>query len=154
MKRRGKTLTPKMLMRKMNKSMAYMGKISLLENYAMFMGKAQLIEFALKKILIKRYRYDNSRLEKMTLGGAIGELERLGMRKDFVALLRELNEFRIDMAHNFLVDHSSLVALDRSFGQLSRKPLQTALFKVEETVHVYDFLNQNKQLYKRQRKAY
>jgi hypothetical protein len=90
----------------------------------------------------------------LTLGGAIGELERLGMRKDFVTLLRKLNEFRIDMAHNFLVDRSSLVALDRSFGQLSRKPLQTALFKVEETVHVYDFLNQNKQLYKRQRKVF
>jgi hypothetical protein len=55
------------------------------------MGKAQLIEFALKKILRKRYRYGERKLERLTIGVAISELDRLGMRKDFIALLRELS---------------------------------------------------------------
>jgi hypothetical protein len=154
MNSRGKALTSKMLMKKVGKSLAQMDKLNFLESYAMFMGKVQLIEFGLKKILIKRYRYGERKLEKMTLGGAISELERLGLRKDFVFLLRQLNEHRIKMAHEFLADHFHLTSLDHSFGRLSLKPLNYALWKVQETIHVYDWLNQNRWFYKRQRKAY
>jgi hypothetical protein len=104
-------------MRKIDRSMSHLSKLNFLENYAMFMGKAQLIEFSLKKILFKRYRCSESRLERLTLGVAIAELERLGMRKDFVALLRELKDVRNDMAHDFLANHMSFVALD---GRLAR----------------------------------
>ena len=45
-----------------------MDKLSFLESYAMFMGKAQLIEFKLKKILFVKRRYSESRLDRMTLG--------------------------------------------------------------------------------------
>jgi hypothetical protein len=62
MKRRSKTLTPKMLMRKIGRSMGRLSKLSFLETYAIFMSKAQLIEFALKKILRKRYRYGGRKL--------------------------------------------------------------------------------------------
>jgi hypothetical protein len=154
MPRRNKTLTPEMLLKKMSKSMAYMHKLNFLENYAIFMGKVQIIEFALKKILSVRCRYSETKLEKMTLGAAIAELEKSGILKEFVLLLRQLNEFRIDMAHDFLAGHLSLVALDRRFGRLSCKPLRYALAKVEETIHVYDFLNQSKYLFKRQSKVY
>jgi len=41
-------LTPEIITREMRKSTAYMGKLTMLKNYAMFMGKAQLIEFKLK----------------------------------------------------------------------------------------------------------
>jgi hypothetical protein len=58
------------------------------------------------------------------------------------------------MAHVFLADHLHLTSLDQSFGHLSLKPLRHALWKVEETIHVFDHLNQNRMLYKRQRKAY
>jgi len=105
-----------MLMRKMTNSLARLDKLSFLEHYAMFMGKAQLIEFSLKKILSVRYRYSEKKRERMTLGGAIAELEKLGLRKDFVSLLREVNNFRIDMAHEFLVSHLSLVVLSPQFG--------------------------------------
>jgi len=154
LKRRDKTLTQKRLLRKIGRSMKRYNKLNFLECYAMFMGKAQLVEFALKKILLKRYRYGEKKRDKMTLGGAIAELERLGMRKDFVWQLRQLNKCRIKMAHGFLADHLHLVALDRRFAHLSRRPLQEALFRVEETIHVFDFLNQNRMLYQRQRKAY
>ena len=88
-----------------------MGKLNFLESYAMFMGKAQLIEFALKKILAKNYRYGQRKLDRMTLGRAIADLDQLGMRKDLVELLRELNKFRITMAYNFLAEHMHLASL-------------------------------------------
>lgn len=57
MKGPDKTLTPDVLRKKIHTSMKRYNKFSLLENYAVFMGKAQLVEFGLKKILIRRYRY-------------------------------------------------------------------------------------------------
>jgi len=153
-KKRIKPLTYKRLLNKIGNSLKRMDGLNFLESYAVFMGRAQLVEFALKKILIKRYRYGSRRLERMTLGGAISELERLGLRPDFVSLLRELNEHRIEMAHEFLNDHMHLSAIDRMFGPVSLKPLRHALWKVQEAIHVFDYLNQNKILYKRQRIAY
>ena len=111
MPRRHQTLTPEMLLKKMTKSMAYMSKLNFLENYAMFMGKVQMIEFTLKKILSVRCRYGETKLEKMTLGGAIAELERSGISSESLLYLRQLNEFRIDMAHDFLASDLALVAL-------------------------------------------
>jgi hypothetical protein len=154
MKEKTKTLTREMLIEKMSRGMAFTSKLSFIENYAMFMGKTQLIEFKLKKILSIRFCFSKSKLEKMTLGGAISELEKLGVRKDFISILRSLNKRRINMAHEFFVDHSALVALDRRFGRLSWKPLRNALAEVEQASHVFDFLNQNKYLFKRQIKTY
>src|SRR5215475_10446269 len=142
-KRRDKRLTARMVMNKVGKRLAKLERMNFLECYAVFMSKAQLVEFALKKILFKKYRYGKRRLEKMTLGVAIAELEQRGLRKDFVSLLWRLNKHRKKMAHEFLADHSHMVALDRRFGHLSLKPLRNALWKVEETIQVFDFLNQN-----------
>jgi len=153
-KKRDRTLTPDMIWKKIIKSEKRYKKFNFLERYTVFMGKAQLVEFGLKKILIRRYRYGKRRLERMTLGRAIGELERLGMRKDFVALLRELNDHRVEMAHEFLADHFHMVSLDRRFARLSWRPLRDALFMVEESIHVFDHLNTNKMFYERQRIAY
>ena len=92
------TLTPDMLEKKIHNSMKRYSKFNFLESYAVFMGKAQLVEFGLKRILRKRYRYGDRRLERMTLGVAIADLERLGMRKDFVWQARQLNRHRVKMA--------------------------------------------------------
>ena len=95
MQRLDRTLTLDMLFEKICKSMKSYRRFKCLESYAVFMGKAKLIEFCLKKILCKRYRYTEKKLERMTLGGAVAELDRLGMRKDFISLLRDLNTHRI-----------------------------------------------------------
>ena len=95
MKRPDRTLTPDMLLEKIGQSMRPYSKFNFLESYAVFMGKAQLIELGLKRILRKRYRYAEKKLDRMTLGGAVAELEQRGMRKDFISLLRDLNTHRI-----------------------------------------------------------
>lgn len=122
-------------------------KLSFFENYAMFMGKAQLVEMAMKGILIKKYGHNEKQVERWTFGRVIDELDKCGLRKDFLALLRKLNEYRIEIAHNLLADDAlgkSLVGLE--FQCFSMKTLKQGLFTVEETVHVYDFLSENKYL--------
>jgi len=149
-----KRLTSNMLQKKFWKSMRRYDKLNFLESYAMFMGRVQVVEFALKKILRRKYRYGYRKLEKMTLGGAIAELGQKGLRPDFVCLLKELNKHRINMAHEFLADHFHLVSLRKDFGHLSMKPLRHAIWKVEETIQVFDHLNEYRMFFKRQRIAY
>jgi hypothetical protein len=60
----------------------------------MFMGKAQLVELGLKNILTSKYGYDEERIERWTLGGAINELRKRGLRQDFGHLLEELKQSR------------------------------------------------------------
>jgi 2-phospho-L-lactate transferase/gluconeogenesis factor (CofD/UPF0052 family) len=75
-----------------------------------------------KGVLSLRYRYGKKKLDKMTLGGAISELEKLGIREDFIFVLREVNKYRINMAHDFLVDHlrSSLLVIASDGSHSSR----------------------------------
>jgi hypothetical protein len=119
-------------------------KLSFLELYSVFIGKAQIVEMALKRRLVDQYDYSESKISRWTLGTTITELEKNGLRPDFVALLRELLEFRNYLAHEFLADHALMnsVAGLRA-GTLSMKPLRHALFKVEEVIVVHDFLAEN-----------
>jgi hypothetical protein len=149
-------LTPDMLWKKIDKNMKRYRKYNFLESYAVFMGRAQAVEWGLKRILRRKYRLGDRRLDRMTLGGAIGELERRGMRPDFIFVLRELNKVRINMAHEFLLDFSLMVSLDRRFAHSHShmRSLSRAMFEAERSVHVFDHLNQSKMFYKRQRKPY
>lgn len=133
-----------MLMNRVFKRLIRLEKLSFLEQYAMFMGKTQLVESALKQRLVEKYGFDEARVEKWTLGRAINELESNGLRPDFIALLRELLEYRNDLAHEFLAVHAFMQSLAGSkAGRLSAKQLRMALYKVEEVIVVHDFLNEN-----------
>ena len=90
----------------------------------------------------------------MTLGTAIAELERLGMRPDFIYVMRELNKVRINMAHEFLLDFQLMVSIDRRLAHSHMRSLSRAMFEAKRSIHVFDHLNQNKMFYKRQRIAY
>lgn len=140
-KLKNKVLTGKKLLKKVCDKLEKLDKLSILEKYAMFMGKAQLIEIALKHLLVNKYSYEFEDLEKTTLGGIIRKLKKEKVRQDFISILEELLAYRNDLAHNFLSDDiigKSLIGLD--FERLSQKQLRYALYKVEEVTQVYDFL--------------
>jgi len=145
-----------MLWKKIDKSMKRYRKFNFLESYAVFMGRAQAVEWGLKRILRRKYRRGEKTLDRMTLGGAIWELERRGMRADFIAVLRELNKVRNKMAHAFLLDLSLMASIDRRWLQahFHIRSLSRAMFEAERCIHVFDHLNTNKMFYKRQRVAY
>lgn len=134
-------LTTKQLQARVFKRLSSLDEMNLLERYAHFMGRAQIIELTLKGLLARKYGFTDDQLERVTLGGAISRLQKAGLRADFINLLRQLNEHRIEMAHEFLAVHASGVGMfGKGFARLSEKPLRYALFKVEEVIVVYDYL--------------
>jgi hypothetical protein len=108
-----------------------------LEQYAIFMGRAQIVEMALKRILMKRYKYGEKRLNTMTLGAAIYELKSRGFDPRFTSILDELNKYRVSMVHEFLATDALITSLVGKNG-LSWKPLRHAHFSAELAIQYHD----------------
>ncbi|MBL0807850.1 hypothetical protein JK324_14765 [Klebsiella oxytoca] len=71
----------------------YEGK-TFIERFGLFMGKAQLLEFGLKKILksLPGFNIPEEKLGRLTLGQTRVELEKLGLRADYNAYLMSFKE--------------------------------------------------------------
>jgi hypothetical protein len=122
-------------------------KLNFSESFAMFMGKAQLVEFGLKKVLMSKYGLEEEKIENWSLGQVIAELKKRGCRQDFVALLEELKERRNYIAHTILIDDAMMRRLVGSRAQrISWKSLSRGLYQVEEAIVVHDFLVTNELL--------
>ncbi len=80
-------LTSERLQKMIFKSLKSSNRLGVLERYAIFMGKAQLVEFALKRLLVDQYGFEEEKIEKCTLGGAIHHLEKSGLRGDLLTIL-------------------------------------------------------------------
>ena len=137
-------LTPGQVCSRVGRRLKRLDGFNFLERFAMFMGKAQLVEMSAKKLLVERYGYDEDRIERWTLGRAIKELEEAGLRKDFVVLLRDLNEHRVHVAHDLLGGDALMRKLAGSGAhRFASKSLDRALFAVEAVIVVHDFLASN-----------
>lgn len=144
MKKSTKVLTPKKLQNKIVKNLIPIEKMSFLEQYAIFMGKAQIIELALSGLLIHKYKYTENKVEKFTLGTIINELEKSGLRPDLIVLLKELLKYRNSLAHEFLgVTAMGNKLAGSGFERLQYKELRRGLYQAEQVIHVYDFLTEN-----------
>jgi hypothetical protein len=109
----------------------------------MFMGKAQLVELELKKLLMTKYELKEKAIENWSLGRVIAELKGRGLRADFVALLEELKRHRNYIAHELLVDDAIMRKLDPKMRRFLGKSLHRGLICVEGTIVVHDFLVAN-----------
>jgi hypothetical protein len=119
-------------------------KLNFLEHFAMFMGKAQVVELGLKKLLVTKYGYKEEKIENWPLGAVIKELEKLGLRRDFIALVEDLKEHRNYIAHEMLADDAMMQKLaGAETRRFAWKALERALFRVEEVIVVHDFLASN-----------
>lgn len=116
---------------------------SMLEQYAMFMGKAQLLEFALKGLLTRKYNVPPEVMERWTLGKTKNELKDKGLRADFVSLLESLVGHRNNMAHEFLANN----AITRSIANFSERKLYGDLFRavyeLEQLIILYDWCEEH-----------
>jgi hypothetical protein len=139
-------LTGKQVHSKVIRRLRSSDKLNHLERFAMFMGKTQLIEMALKNLLTTKYDYTEEQIERWTLGRLVKELKTIGLRRDFIALLEELVHYRNHIAHDLLLDYALMQHLGQSKAahRLSLKPLERGLYMVEQTIVVYDFLATNK----------
>ncbi|KJC17615.1 hypothetical protein TN45_25455 [Pseudomonas aeruginosa] len=117
--------------------------LSLLERFAMFMGKAQILEFGLKNLLGRRFNVPTEKMEKWTLGMTKNELKVKGIRPDFIALLDNFVGQRNYIAHEFLLDHS----ITNSFIGLSGRKLEGILFRatyeLEKIILLHDWCEEH-----------
>jgi hypothetical protein len=142
--KKAKRLTGKQVIARVTRRLQKADKLNFLESFAMFMGKAQLVEFGLKRILLNKYGYKEEKIENWPLGAVIKELKKLGLRRDFIALVEQLKEHRNYIAHDMLVSDAMMRELAGSGARrFAWKSLERGLFIVEEVIVVHDFLASN-----------
>ena len=135
------TLTPDEVSKELRKRLKPYDKLNLLEQYAMFMGKTQVLEFGLKNLLERKCGYDLERMERWTLGRTIRELKSRGMREDFAARLESLLGYRNYIAHELLANEAMLrKLLGGDTGRLELKNLQRGVYEIEHAILVHDWL--------------
>lgn len=117
--------------------------LSHLENYAMFMGKAQLLEMALKTLLTRKYNVPEESMERWTLGRVKNELRDKGLRPDFIAYLERVVDHRNYIAHEFLANN----AITQSIANFSDRKLYGDLFRatceLEQIIILYDWYEEH-----------
>ncbi|ELR8757067.1 hypothetical protein PXV26_004419 [Escherichia coli] len=122
----------------------YNGK-PFIERFGLFMGKAQLLEFGLKKILVSLpgYNLPEKNLERLSLGQTRVELEKLGLRTDYNDFLKSFTRQRNTMAHEFLANFSLMQQLMDGAELIHpfERELTHACFAVEQLIILFDFIN-------------
>jgi hypothetical protein len=120
----------------------YKGR-SVLEQYALFMGKAQILEFGLKGLLTRKFNVPDEDMERWTLGKTKNELRDRGLRPDFIAFLDSVVNHRNNMAHEFLAN----VEVTRSIGDFSARKLYGdlfhAIYELEQIIILHDWCEEN-----------
>ncbi|HFT2062370.1 TPA: hypothetical protein RG901_002817 [Pseudomonas aeruginosa] len=117
--------------------------LSLLEQFAMFMGKAQILEFGLKNLLGRRFNVPTEKMERWTLGVTKNELKNRGIRPDFIALLDNLVGQRNYIAHEFLLDHSITNSLDGLSERKLTGILFRATYELEQIILLHDWCEEH-----------
>lgn len=115
----------------------------LMQQFAMFMGKSQILEIVLKNVLARRYQYDLEKLERHTLGRLKVELEKCSVRPDFLAHLESLTELRNFVAHELLAAEMLLQEALGKTGRLNVKHLHKAIFELEQLLLIVEWQEQH-----------
>lgn len=122
----------------------YKGK-PFIERFGLFMGKAQLLEFGLKKILVSLpgYDLDEKELERLTLCQARVELKALGLRTDYNAFLQSFTKQRNSMAHEFLANYALTQHLLDGAKLIHpfERELNHACIALEQLIILFDYIN-------------
>jgi hypothetical protein len=116
----------------------YKGR-NLLEQFALFMGTAQILELALKRLLARRYGYELEKMDFWTLGRTITELEKVSVRADFIGLLKSALKHRNHMAHEFLANEAMLKSILGESGRLEARELEKGIYELEQVIFLHDW---------------
>jgi hypothetical protein len=119
-------------------------RLNSLEQFAMFMGSAQILEFGLKNLLVLRYKYDLEQIQTWTLGTTTRALERCGVRTDFIALLKSVVGYRNHIAHELLANEAMLRSiLGGDAGRLEMRELEKGIYELEQILFLHDWCEEH-----------
>jgi hypothetical protein len=136
------------IQRQVFKRLKKYNKLNMLEQFAMFMGLAQVLEVGLKGLLVRLYKYNSGTMEKWTLGQTAKELSKCGLRQDFIKLLESVVKYRNYIAHELLVNDAILRGLlDGDSGRLELRQLEKGIYELEQIVFLYDWCEEHNAWY-------
>ena len=124
--------------------LAKQGDLSFLEQYAMYMGKAQILEMGLKGVLIRKFNYEEETIDKWTLGRIANELKENNIREEFTAFLDGVVEYRNYVAHEILADDALIKSLTNGKGMTKpSRLLSKAAIELEQLMIMYDLCQEH-----------
>ena len=117
---------------------------SFLEQFAMYMGKAQILEAGLKGILVRKFDYEYEAIETWTLGRVANVLKENNIREDFTTLLDSVVEYRNYIAHDLLADDALMKSLTDGKGMTKpARILSKAAIELEQLMIMYDLCQEH-----------
>lgn len=119
-------------------------ELNVLEQFAMFMGMAQLLEIGLKNLLGRKYKYDHEKMERWTLGKIAREMKECGLRVDFIILLESVVGYRNHIAHELLANDAMLKCLlSGDSGRLEMRQLEKGIYELEQIVFLHNWCEEH-----------
>ena len=118
---------------------------SFLEQFAIYLGTAQILEFGLKKLLISLFNATEEDLERKNFGQTRAELEKCGLRADYTELLKEVVSDRNYAAHELLSNNALLSSFNVTFSEnMQFKEFKHFIYRLERAVFIFDYIQHNK----------
>lgn len=120
------------------------GEKSFLECFSIYLGTAQLLEFALKKLLEEMFGISEEETDKLTLGQSRVKLESVGLRTDYTELLKQVVKDRNHAAHELLANQALIGSLNLDISErMQFKELKHFIFGLERAVFLFDYFQHN-----------
>jgi hypothetical protein len=141
-------LTGEEISKETSKRLEKYNGLNFFEEFSMFMGTAQILEFGLKKLLEEKFEYSLENIEKWTLGRVKNELKKNELREDFIILLESVVDYRNYIAHELLVNVGLMKALfkeilpDDNYSK-DHRLLHKAINELEQLVFLFDWTQEN-----------
>ncbi len=125
------------------RSEKYNGK-SFLECFSIYLGTAQILEFALKKLLEEKFNIPIDQIENKTLGQTRVKLEEFGLRADYTELLKGVVKDRNHAAHELLSNQALIGSLGVELSERFQfKELNQFIYNLERAVFLFDYIQHN-----------
>ena len=114
----------------------------------MYMRMAQILEFGLKKLFEEKFGGNLDDMERWTLGKTRVELEKKGLRADFIALLKGVADSRNHIAQEILANEALMNGMMNKLnvqGEFSKNQriLWKAINDLEHICFLFDWTNEN-----------
>ncbi|MBF0674659.1 hypothetical protein [Pseudomonas sp.] len=115
------------------------------ECFALYLGTAQILEFALKKLLEEEFNVPAEQTEHKTLGQTRVKLEEIGLRSDYTELLKIVVKDRNHAAHELLANQAVIGSLGIELSEhFQFKELNPLIYNLEKAVFLFDYMRHNK----------